>query len=348
MAKKEKLDLLGVSAFCESMGMMIQSGIQLDEAISLFKQKDHKGGVLEENIEIMEKLIAEGNSLKTAMEECGIFPEYALKMIETGESTGKLEDVLFTLADYYEKQNTIIGKIRSALIYPLAMFIMIIIVLFIMLKAVLPSFSGVYTTLTGSLSDSSYRYISYAYIFCRVVLIIMIILVVLLIVGYMMYKGSGKRKIQNFLATNKTLASIMESLALYRFTSAYEVLLASGKMQDDALEEAKQMADYEPVEKKLDQVAEKMREGNGFANAANEVELYEPIYGRMLIPGERSGNTDRILSRLISLLANSASSQLDDFINTIEPLLSGLLMLAIGIALLSLMLPLIGIMNSIG
>ena len=119
-------------------------------------------------------------------------------------------------------------------------------------------------------------------------------------------------------------------------------------MQDDALEEAKQMADYEPVEKKLDEVAEKMREGNGFANAANEVELYEPIYGRMLIPGERSGNTDRILSRLISLLANSASSQLDDFINTIEPLLSGLLMLAIGIALLSLMLPLIGIMNSIG
>ena len=79
-----------------------------------------------------------------------------------------------------------------------------------------------------------------------------------------------------------------------------------------------------------------------------EVELYEPIYGRMLIPGERSGNTDSVLSRLISLLAHSASSQLDNFINTIEPLLSGLLMLSIGIALLSLMLPLIGIMNSIG
>ena len=348
MAKKGKLDLLGVSAFCESMGMMIRSGIQLDEAISLFKQKDHKGGLLEDNIEVMEKCIAEGNSLKVAMEQCGIFPEYALKMIETGESTGKLEDVLFTLADYYEKQDVIVSKIRSALIYPLAMLVMIIIVLFIMLKAVLPSFSGVYTSLSGSLADSSYRYISYAYIFCRVVLIIMIILVALLIIGYLMYKGNGKRKVQNFLATNKTLASIMESLALYRFTSAYELLLASGKMQDDALEEAKAMADYEPVEKKLEAVEAKMKEGNGFANAANEVELYEPIYGRMLIPGERSGNTDSVLSRLISLLAHSASSQLDNFINTIEPLLSGLLMLSIGIALLSLMLPLIGIMNSIG
>ena len=254
MAKKGKLDLLGVSAFCESMGMMIRSGIQLDEAISLFKQNDHKGGLLEDNIEVMEKCIAEGNSLKVAMEQCGIFPEYALKMIETGESTGKLEDVLFTLADYYEKQDVIVSKIRSALIYPLAMLVMIIIVLFIMLKAVLPSFSGVYTSLSGSLADSSYRYISYAYIFCRVVLIIMIILVALLIIGYLMYKGNGKRKVQNFLATNKTLASIMESLALYRFTSAYEVLLASGKMQDDALEEAKAMADYEPVEKKLEAV----------------------------------------------------------------------------------------------
>ena len=57
--------------------------------------------------------------------------------------------------------------------------------------------------------------------------------------------------------------------------------------------------------------------------------------------------TERWLEVLL-ILAHSASSQLDNFINTIEPLLSGLLMLSIGIALLSLMLPLIGIMNSIG
>ena len=102
------------------------------------------------------------------------------------------------------------------------------------------------------------------------------------------------------------------------------------------------------MKKKLDKVAERMKEGVGFATAANDAELYEPIYGRMLIPGERSGNTEDILRRLIELLSKSVINELDRLIATIEPLLSGILMITIGIALLSLMLPLIGIMNSIG
>ena len=91
-----------------------------------------------------------------------------------------------------------------------------------------------------------------------------------------------------------------------------------------------------------------MEEGVGFAQAANDVELYEPIYGRMLIPGERSGNTDDVLRRLIELLAKDCSNQTERLVSTIEPLLSGILMITIAIALLSVMLPLIGIMNSIG
>ena len=91
-----------------------------------------------------------------------------------------------------------------------------------------------------------------------------------------------------------------------------------------------------------------MEEGVGFAHAANDVELYEPIYGRMLIPGERSGNTDDVLRRLIELLAKDCSNQTERLVSTIEPLLSGILMITIAIALLSVMLPLIGIMNSIG
>lgn len=348
MAKQGKLDLLGVSAFCESMAMMIQSGIQLDEAISLFTQKDGKGGLLDESITTMEKCINEGSTLKEAMEKTGLFPEYTLQMVETGESTGKLENVLFRLSSYYQEQDQISRKLRSAIIYPLAMLVMIIIVLFIMLKAVLPSFSGVYNTLTGSLADSSYRYIDYAYAFCRIALVLMIALLVISLIAYFMYKGNGKAKIQKLLSANRSCASIMEALALYRFTSAYEVLLASGMMQDDALEEASAMCDYEPVKKKLDKVAERMKEGVGFATAANDAELYEPIYGRMLIPGERSGNTEDILRRLIELLSKSVINELDRLIATIEPLLSGILMITIGIALLSLMLPLIGIMNSIG
>ena len=68
----------------------------------------------------------------------------------------------------------------------------------------------------------------------------------------------------------------------------------------------------------------------------------------MLIPGEKSGNIEAVLKRLTGLLSEDVVNQTDRLMNIVEPLLSGILMITIGIALLSVMLPLIGIMNSIG
>ena len=68
----------------------------------------------------------------------------------------------------------------------------------------------------------------------------------------------------------------------------------------------------------------------------------------MLLAGERSGSMETVLARLTKLLEEHAASQVDRLVGTIDPLLSGVLMVTVGLALLSVMLPLIGIMNGIG
>ena len=81
----KKLDYLGVSAFCESMAMMVQSGIQTDEAIALLQSdKTHSGGVLEEGLSVMKEQVDQGYGLAAAMKESGIFPEYALQIYTSG------------------------------------------------------------------------------------------------------------------------------------------------------------------------------------------------------------------------------------------------------------------------
>ena len=97
MSKRE-LDELGVSAFCESMAMMVRAGIPVEEAVSLLKSGKSGEGVLERALEQMETRIAGGGSLADAMEQTGIFPEYAVRMISVGEDTGRLENVLFRLS----------------------------------------------------------------------------------------------------------------------------------------------------------------------------------------------------------------------------------------------------------
>jgi type IV pilus assembly protein PilC len=340
---------MGVSAFCESMAMMIRSGIQVDEAVDLLQHgKTKTGGLLESGLSVMKEHVDAGEGLAAAMKQSGIFPDYALQMVEAGETSGKLEGILFRLARYYADQKTISEKIKNALTYPAVMIALIIMLLAVMIKMVLPSFTSVYERLTGSLAASSYGYVRWAYAFCWIALIVLIVIAAILLIGYRMWKSGNRSSVEAFLRKFPACASILEDMAMFRFTSALATFIASGDMQDEAVEKSIPMADYGPVEEKLKRVSAEMLEGHSIAQAAYDEELFEPTYGRMLLAGERSGNLEEVLERLTGLLEDNCSEGVDRVVGFVDPLLSGILMVTVGLSLLSVMLPLIGMMNSVG
>ena len=345
---RKKLDDLGVSAFCESRAMMAQAGIQTDEAITLLQSdKTHSGGVLEQGLVVMKEQVDQGSGLAAAMRESGIFPDYALQMVEAGESSGRLEDILFRLSAYYADQKTISEKLRNAVTYPAAMLVLIIAVLAVMLVMVLPAFTDVYDNLTGSLAASSYSYVRWAYGFCWFALILMLLLAVGLVTGLTLWNSGKREKVVALLQKNRLCASILESMGMFRFTSALSTFLASGEMQDEAVLKSLPMTDCAPVEEKLKRCVLRMEEGHSIAQAAYDEELFEPVYGRMLLAGERSGNMEHVLGRLTELLEENCGNLVERLVGIIDPLLSGVLMFTVGLSLLSVMLPLIGMMNSI-
>lgn len=346
--RHKKLDSLGVSAFCESMGMMVQSGIQMDEAVALLRQDSSQAGPLEQGLVVMQARTEEGKRLSEAMEAAGIFPEYAIRMVEAGETAGRLEDVLFQLSRYYADQKAMADKLRNAVVYPAAMLVIIIGVLAVMLTMVLPAFLGVYNNLTGSLTDSSYSYVHWAYGLCWAALVIMLVLVVILVAGFLLWNSKRRYLLEAVLAKIPICASILEGLGMFRFTAALSTFLASGEMQDIAVKESMKMASCRSVERKIQKCAESMEKGHGIAQAAYQEGLFEPVYGRMLLAGDRSGSLETVLKKLTDLLAGHCGSLVDRLVGIVDPVLSGLLMLTVGLSLLSVMLPLIGMMNAVG
>lgn len=346
--RQGKLDSLGVSAFCESMAMMVRSGIQMDEAVALLQSGKEQGGVLEQGLEIMQAETEAGRGLSAAMEKAGIFPEYAIRMVNAGESAGRLEEVLFQLARYYADQKTMAAKLKSAVVYPVAMLVIIVAVLAVMLTMVLPAFNEVYDNLTGSLTASSYAYVRWAYGFCWFALAVMVILIVGLVLGLVLWNGKKRRIVEGVLEKIPVCAAILESLGMFRFTAALSTFLASGEMQDTAMTESMNMVSCKPVEEKIGRCIERMGEGHGIAQAAFDENLFEPVYGRMLLAGERSGSLESVLLKLTDLLSGHCSALVDRLVGIVDPLLSGVLMLTVGLSLLSVMLPLIGMMNSVG
>ena len=344
-----RLSYTELGSFFENMGMMVKSGISVSEAVSLLREETHPEDVtLHGALDAMSDELTMGIPFGDAMKSSGAFPDYAIDMIGTSEYTGRLEDTLFHLSDYYRTENSMKNTLVSAVRYPVILLFMVIAVLIVMLLMVFPAFYGVYNNLTGNLTASSYGYINVSFNLCKVMLVIMIILVASILGGAYMWNHGSKDKVRGFLSRFRVFRSLFESMDLYRFTSCFDMFLSSGEHQDEALKKSMPVVEGSDLRAKLSRCIEKMDSGESFSQTAYEEHLYDQTNNRMLIPAERSGMLDTIMQKILGNLRTSIETDIGHIANTVEPLLTGALMIFIGIMLISLMVPLIGIMNSIG
>ena len=152
---------LAVSAFCEDMAMMLAAGIQVDDALSLMRGDSGDGPLYDAASAVLER-VQMGEPLAEAVEQCGYFPAYAAQLVAAGEAAGRTESVLKSLAVYYETQDKLEKRLKSAVIYPAVLLFLMAGVLAVLVARVLPVFTGVYTGLAGSVAASSYAYITAA------------------------------------------------------------------------------------------------------------------------------------------------------------------------------------------
>ena len=296
----------------------------------------------------MSEEMSMGTSFTESLKKTGLFPGYAVNMAEAAEYTGNLESTMYHLGEYYRNEESTSRTLKAAVRYPISLLSMIVLLLIVMLVLVFPAFRDVYDNLSGSLAASSYKYINTSFTVCEVLLIITAILVIVLAAGLSRWRKGKKDGIRNVLGRLKIFSSLFEGFDLYRFTSCFNMFLASGEMQDEALKKSVDVAETPELKAKLQLCLEDMQEGKSFSQSAYAQSLYDSISNRLLIPAERSGNLDAVLKNVTDGLKEKNMENVSRIANMIEPVLTGLLLISIGLMLISLMIPLIGIMNSIG
>ena len=110
---KPKLDSAGISLFCESVAMMLAAGIQTDEAVGMLSE-DIGDTALQATCTTVYRSLNAGETLARSMEASGAFPRYAVDMVRVGENAGRTEEVLRSLGVYYDEEDRLFAKIRSA------------------------------------------------------------------------------------------------------------------------------------------------------------------------------------------------------------------------------------------
>lgn len=154
-------DSAAVSVFCDSVALMLSVGIQTDEAVHMLSEDMGDTSFGKTCNKIYRSLIA-GKSLAQSMKDTGAFPRYATDMVEVGERSGHLEDVLRSLSVYYNEESRLFAKISSSIGYPTALLCIMSAILLFAVLIILPVFIGVYERLSGSLTAGSFSEVSVA------------------------------------------------------------------------------------------------------------------------------------------------------------------------------------------
>ena len=337
MSNKRMSDA-AVSVFCRNMAMMLSGGISPVEAVHLLGEDSVEEGFQEKMKTLQEKLIL-GEGFAVAIDSSAIVPPYACEMIKIGEQSGRTENVLYSLSDYYENRFELQQKFKSAVFYPMILLIVMCAVLALMVFKILPVFIQVYESLSGSILASSYAYVKVSMVIAIIALIITAICCFMIIFIMIRYKSEKGRK-----QLIKMLEKIKFSKKAMRKSGVLQLLESLNT--DQAMEIASDAVDNDSVKKDAKLALDMMREGKSLSQAIYDTNILEPLYARMLISASHTGKLDSTLDSVTEITNNDMQNEIGMLVGTVEPILTGFLTVAIGICLISAMLPLTGIIAS--
>ena len=347
--KQKRFEEAYLSTFCMEWHLIVRAGLSFQEgAALLLAEESHpaKKAALQEIYRYLER----GDSLADAFRQAGCFPHYAVEMVRIGQMTGRLEHVFCALANYYERVVQIRQSVHNIIWYPMILLALMLFVILILLVKVMPIFADVFAQLGAELSPMAALMLSAGQWLGQYGLYVLLFLVgggLVLFIGYKI--GVLTRACNESMHRVASRWQVSRLLASAKLADALVLTLSGGLNIDEALELAGQLIEDDTTKEKISACKKAMLvEGASFADAALAQQLFAPMYCRMLAVGFRTGDIDTVMAEVARRVAEDADQAMDALLNRIEPALVIVLSLMVGVILLSVMLPLMGIMTAIG
>lgn len=336
-----------VANFCGQVSLILKSGISAVEGISIMLEDAHTPEEKALLQSIYDTLLETG-SFHQALIACGVFPTYMLRMVDLGETTGTLDDIMGHLTTHYNREASISVSIRNAITYPMIMAGMMLVVIVVLLVKVMPIFNQVFIQLGTEMTGLSRALMDIGNLLNSYSLLFMILLA--LIAGFILYgckTVSGKKLFHAIGYKIPFVRSIFESTSACRFASGLTLTLRSGIDTAQSLKLAGSLNTDPYFQKKLDACFAMVEEGTDYFEALHQCDIFSGVYARMVSLGARTGTMDQVMDEVAGLYQEEVDRRISNLLSILEPTLVICLTIFVGIILLSVMLPLIGIMSSL-
>ncbi|HOB35188.1 MAG TPA: type II secretion system F family protein [Bacillota bacterium] len=338
--KKKTIPLKEFAVFCRQMSTMTNAGVTIMSSISAIATQA-------ENPLLAEVLTDVGKELesgKTFSEACAkhkdFFPNIFISMVEAGEASGALDDVLGRMAEYFENQSEIREKVKSATTYPTFIGVAAVAVVIVLMTTVIPGFASMFAEggqdlpgITVAMMAASNFMQKYFYI-----------IVPALIVAAIAFKQwsattKGRHTLQRLSIRLPKFGTIFRNSAIGRFCRSLSILVASGVPMIQALEIVARVVNNVEYSSAILHARKGVSEGMTLSQGLSNSPHFTPLVLHMLKVGEEAGALDDMLAKVADFYEAEVKYTVDRLSSIIEPIMILGLAVIVGIMLASVMLP---------
>lgn len=343
-----KVKLKDIAVFCRQFYVMLDSGLSIGKALNILIEQCEKPKLREALIGVNGEL-KRGETLASSMRKRkDVFPNLLTSMIDAGERSGNLDIILKRMAEYYEKETKIRGKIKSAMIYPIVLGVVAIIAITFIITFVMPTFVQMFEENNVDLPMSTKMVLETSKVLGKYGIIIFLILVTaIILLGKYLKSEEGQYKLSSINLKIPVIKKLTQKIIVSRFTRTMGIVSSSGMSLVTSIEIVASVVGNKIAEKELLKVKEKVLKGEGLGDSIMNIKIFPPMLASMVKIGEEAGSLDSILDKTADFYDDELEREIKTATALIEPSMIVLMGIIIGFLLISILTPMFKMYNSI-
>ena len=319
LKSKRKMKASVLADFCRQLGTLLKAGVSLVRSLNIIANEIGVRSTDKETYQNLLNSIRQGIPLSEAMDEQGrTFPVLLVSMMRSAEANGNLDQTSLRMAEHYEKENRLNGKVRNAMIYPIVLSVLLVGVIIFILSYLVPQFQDIFDTMESlplptvillGLSGGIRKY--WPFILLILAAVIFGIRLILRIPKVRWKKDQLKLRLP-------VIGKLLRKIYTARFART---------------------VGNRYIEEQFGQAVDSIRRGESLSVSLMEIDGFQKKLSSAIQVGEETGSLDEMLDSIAESLEFEAERALERLVTLLEPVLIILMAVIIGFVVVAVILP---------
>ena len=340
----DKIPLKDVAVLSRQLATMINSGLSILRALSILADQTENAKLAKIVSQVRGEVEAGGALSAGLAKHPTVFPPLMINMVRAGEVGGFLDQVLVSVAENFEAEVALKGKIKSAMTYPIVVFCIAILAVIGMLLFIVPVFTKMFESLGGELP-----------VMTKVLVGMSSALKIggpFLVVGIVVFSAwwsknkhreSVRERVDPWKLKVPVFGNLFSKIAISRFTRNFGTMIHAGVPILQALDIVGATSGNMVIERATKDIAESVRRGESLTGPLARHPVFPPMVVQMMAVGEETGALDEMLAKIADFYDQEVESTTEQLTALIEPLMIAVLGGVVGFMVIALYMPIFGI-----